>query len=72
MNVSMGTASLEYTLQPKGPPLERVWEFGFNTCHAPIVMRSDVQKQMRMAHDQLGNRFWRCHGTLSEDVGIVT
>lgn len=51
--------------------LRRVWEFGFNTCHAPIVMRTDVQHHMRRAHDELGMRYWRCHGTLSDDVGLV-
>lgn len=68
----MSADPLEYTLKSTHKPLERVWEFGFNTCHAPIAMRSDVQHQMRLAHEQLGHRFWRCHGTLSDDVGIVT
>jgi xylan 1,4-beta-xylosidase len=43
---------------------------GFNTCHAPIVMRSDVQQHMRMAHDELGMQYWRCHGTLSDDLDL--
>lgn len=51
-------------------PLRRVWEFGFNTCHAPIVMRSDVQQHMELAHRELGMKYWRCHGTLSDDVGV--
>lgn len=52
-------------------PLRRVWEFGFNTCHAPLVMRSDLQEQMCRAHSELGMRYWRCHGTLSDDVGLI-
>lgn len=51
--------------------LRRPWDFGFNTCHAPIVMRSDLQEQMLRAHEELGHRYWRCHGTLSDDVGIL-
>jgi xylan 1,4-beta-xylosidase len=51
--------------------LRRPWDFGFNTCHAPIVMRSDLQAQMLRAHEELGHRYWRCHGTLSDDVGIL-
>ena len=45
--------------------------FGFNTCHAPIVMRSDVQDQMRRGRQELGMRYWRCHGTLGDDVGLL-
>lgn len=52
-------------------PLKRVWEFGYNTCHAPIVMRSDLQQQMKKAHTELGMKYWRCHGILSDDVGVV-
>lgn len=52
-------------------PLKRVWEFGFNTDHAPMVMRSDLREHMQMAREQLGMRYWRCHGTLSDDVSIL-
>lgn len=34
-------------------------------------MRSDLQEHMAIAHRELGMRYWRCHGTLSDDVGIV-
>jgi len=49
----------------------RVAEFGFNTCHAGTVMRSDVQAQMERSHRELGMRYWRCHGTLSDGIGIL-
>lgn len=52
-------------------PMRRVWEFGYNTCHAPIVMRTDMQVPMRRAAEELGMRYWRCHGTLSDDVGLL-
>src|SRR5687768_2498250 len=52
-------------------PLKRTWEMGLNTCHAPIVMRSDVQEQMVRARKELGMQYWRCHGFLSDDVGVV-
>lgn len=53
-------------------PLKRCWEMGANTCHAPIVMRSDLQDQLKRVHDELGFRYWRAHGTLSDDVSIFT
>jgi xylan 1,4-beta-xylosidase len=37
-----------------------------------MVMRSDLQKQMRRSHQELGFRYWRAHGTLSDDVSIYT
>ncbi len=67
----MNNRTFPIRLESAHLPLERVWEFGFNTCHAPIVMRSDLQDQMRWAHHQFGHRYWRCHGTLGDDVGIV-
>jgi xylan 1,4-beta-xylosidase len=50
---------------------KRAHNFGFNTCHAPIVMRSDLQEHLVIARRELGMRYWRCHGTLGDDVGIV-
>ena len=53
-------------------PFKRTFNFGFNTCHAPLAMRSDMQEQLARAHAELGMRFWRAHGILSDDVGVVT
>lgn len=66
--VTQPSLCLDFTQKRR---LRRVWEFGFNTCHAPIVMRSDVQAHMGRAHAELGMKYWRCHGTLSDDVGVV-
>jgi len=51
---------------------KRVSSFGFNTCHAVLAMRSDLQEHMARANRELGMRYWRCHGTLSDDVGVAT
>lgn len=64
LQVSVPTAS--------SVPLRRVWEMGANTCHAPMVMRTDVQEHLRRAHRDLGFRYWRAHGTLSDDVSIYS
>jgi xylan 1,4-beta-xylosidase len=45
---------------------------GANTCHAPIVMRSNLQRQMRRVRDELNFKYWRAHGTLSDDVSVFT
>lgn len=55
----------------KSVPHRNVASFGFNTCHAPIAMRSDIQFQFKKARKELQHRYWRCHGMLSDDVGIL-
>ncbi len=37
-----------------------------------MVMRSDLQSQMRRCRNELGFRYWRAHGTLSDDVSVFT
>lgn len=37
-----------------------------------MVMRSDLQAQMRRCREALGFRYWRAHGTLSDDVSVFT
>lgn len=69
--MSLNSVSILTPRPASARPLRRVWELGFNTCHAPIAMRSDVQEQMRRARTELGMTHWRCHGTLSDDVGVV-
>ncbi|XHR31240.1 MAG: hypothetical protein ACFUZC_11930 [Chthoniobacteraceae bacterium] len=49
----------------------KIGSFGFNTCHSILAMRNDLQEQMGRAHRELGMRYWRCHGMLSDDVGVV-
>lgn len=63
---------VQFSLPLAPAPLKRGWSFGANTCHAPIVMRSDLQAQMRRCRNKLGFRHWRAHGTLSDDVSVFT
>ena len=70
---SRATDETLLTLDPaERSRFKQAHNFGFNTCHAPIAMRSDVQEQMTRARQELGMRFWRCHATLGDGVGIVT
>ena len=36
-----------------------------------MALRSDWQKQLRCCHDELGFRYVRFHGLLSDDVGTL-
>ena len=52
-------------------PLTRYWEHTVGSCHAPMALRSDWQQQLRRCQSELGFRYVRFHGLLSDDVGTV-
>ena len=52
-------------------PLQTPWNFGANTCHAPLWMRADLQRHLQMGRDQLGFSHIRAHDIFSERFGIV-
>ena len=62
-----------FTCDISGPvtPLKHFWEHTVGSDHAPIDLRSDWQKQLRRCHDELGFRYVRFHGLLSDDLGTL-
>lgn len=64
---------LELTLDvtSEGKPVNRIWTFGGNTCHAPLWLRSDLQRHLDIVRDELGFQNVRCHGMLSDNMGVV-
>jgi len=60
------------TLDPQDRrPLNPIWSFGANTCHAPLWFRSDLQQHLRRSQRELGFRYVRCHGILNDDMDVV-
>ncbi len=51
--------------------LPHFWEHTVGSDHAPIALRADWQRQLRRCHDELGFRYVRFHGLLSDDVGTL-
>lgn len=51
--------------------LNPVWSFGANTCHAPLWLRPDLQGHMALACRELGFRYIRAHGILSDNMQVV-
>lgn len=47
------------------------WNFGVNTCHAPLLLRDDLMAHVHRAREELGMRHVRCHGLLSDGMGVV-
>ena len=51
--------------------LPHFWEHTVGSDHAPMALRADWQAQLRRCHDELGFRYVRFHGLLSDDVGTL-
>ena len=52
-------------------PLPHFWEHTVGSDHAPIALRADWQLQLQRCHDELGFRYVRFHGLLSDDMGTL-
>ena len=52
-------------------PLTHFWEHTVGSDHAPVALRADWQSHLRRCHDELGFRYVRFHGLLSDDVGTL-
>ncbi len=52
-------------------PLPHFWEHTISGDHARAALRSDWQRQLKRAHDELGFRYVRFHGLLSDDMGTA-
>ena len=52
-------------------PLPHFWEHTIGSDHARAALRSDWQRQLKRAHDELGFRYVRFHGLLSDDMGTL-
>lgn len=45
------------------------WEHTIGSGHATLTLRADWQAQLKRAHEELGFRYVRFHGILSDDMG---
>jgi xylan 1,4-beta-xylosidase len=64
---------IEFSADLSGPgsPLTHCWEHTVGSGHAPLALRADWQAQLKRCHAELGFRYVRFHGLLSDDVGTV-
>jgi len=67
----MTTVDFWCDLSQQGTALLHCWEHTVGSCHAPIALRADWQQQLRRCQSELGFRYVRFHGLLSDDVGTV-
>jgi xylan 1,4-beta-xylosidase len=52
-------------------PLPHFWEHTVGSDHAPVALRADWQRQLQQCHEELGFRYVRFHGLLSDDMGTL-
>ncbi len=52
-------------------PFEHVWEHTVGSDHAPMALRADWQAQLGRCRRELGFRYVRFHGLLSDDMGTL-
>ena len=52
-------------------PLPHFWEHTVGSDHAPMGLRADWQQQLKRCQHELGFRYVRFHGLLSDDMGTV-
>lgn len=67
----METVEFSCDLSQQGTELLHCWEHTVGSCHAPTALRADWQQQLRRCHAELGFRYVRFHGLLSDDVGTL-
>jgi xylan 1,4-beta-xylosidase len=58
-------------LSDAATPLTHAWEHTVGSDHAPVALRADWQAHVRRCRNELGFRYVRFHGLLSDDVGTL-
>jgi xylan 1,4-beta-xylosidase len=61
--------SIDLASQTK--PFPHYWEQCVGSGHAALALRADYQRQLKLAHDELGFKYVRFHGLLHDDMSTV-
>ncbi len=64
----MKQVSFKCDLTKPSSPFPHFWEHTVGSCHATLALRADWQKQMTSCHKELGFKYVRFHGILSDDM----
>ena len=63
--------NIVFDLKKTGNPINPVWNFGYNTCHAALILRDDLPSQIKESKE-LGFKYIRFHNIFSKEVGVYT
>ena len=61
----------EIDLNETGREFPHYWELCVGSCHAATVLREDVRRQIRKAHEECGFQYLRFHGLFDDDMSVV-
>lgn len=67
----MSASDFSCALSDPGSPLPHFWEHTVGSDHAPVALRADWRSQLERCHRELGFRYVRFHGLLSDDLGTL-
>jgi len=67
----MSSVNFFCDLEKVTTPLTHFWEHTVGSDHAPMALRADWQSQLQRCHYELGFRYVRFHGLLSDDMGTL-
>ena len=57
---------------PHGADFPHFWEHTVGSGHATLALRADWRAQLSRCRRELGFRYVRFHGILSDDMGTLT
>lgn len=60
--------NIEIQRSAKTTPTDFSWQMGLGNCHAYLLHRADMLRHIKLAHDELGTRYLRCHGVFDDDM----
>lgn len=67
----MSSINFFCNLAEAATPLPHFWEHTVGSDHAPVALRADWQRQLERCHKELGFKYVRFHGLLSDDMGTL-
>jgi xylan 1,4-beta-xylosidase len=71
MNELTSAVLMEADLTATPRPLHQPWQWCVGSGHATLALRADWQIHLAQAHRDLGFRYVRFHGILSDDMGTL-
>lgn len=60
--------NIEISRNTQTVPTDFSWQMGLGNCHAYLLHRTEICEHIKLAHDELGVRYIRCHGILDDDM----
>lgn len=58
-------------MHEEGTAFPHYWERCVGSCHAAMLLRADLQEQIRRAHQEIGFTYLRFHGLFDSDMSVV-